>query len=160
MSGTGILPSLFERLARGEVDDAADDTRSARASRDFDREALAASVRAELLRLFNTRRGARARTVPPTVIDYGVADWTALYPHSGDDRRRLAREVHDAVQRFEPRLQLDDVEALPPKNGDDDPQRLRLRLTGCLNGGVRRWPAVFVVESDGGELEIRHERLD
>ena len=47
MAGTGILPPLFERLASSEVDTV----------QVFDRQGLLDSVRTELLRLFNTRRG-------------------------------------------------------------------------------------------------------
>ena len=68
MAGFGLRPPLFERLASP-----ANDT-----GRAFDRLALQDSVHAELSRLFNTRRGPRALTEPPSILDYGIADWTAL----------------------------------------------------------------------------------
>ena len=149
MSGTRILPPLFERLASS-----AEEAQGAAA---FDRDALADSVRTELLHLLNTRRSAPAMTTQPSILDYGIADWTALQGQRGDDRRQLAREIRTAIQHFEPRLQLTDVEVVPVAG---QPQRLRVHLCGALRGGGKRWPAAFVIENSGDGLEVRHERLD
>ncbi|MCU1773655.1 type VI secretion system baseplate subunit TssE [Pseudomonas sp. MWU13-2625] len=147
MAGTGMLPPLFERLASGEAD-------SVQA---FDRQGLLDSVHAELARLFNTRRGPRALTQPPSVIDYGIADWSALQQQRSDDRRRLAREIREAINHFEPRLKLGEVQVHPLP---DQPQRLSIRLLGELRSGLQYWPVAFVIEPGSQGLEVRHERLD
>ena len=90
---------LFERLS-AEADEAPA----------FDREALAESVRQELMRLLNTRRPQRVAGQPLTLLDYGIADWAGLQALRADDRRLLLREVRAAVQHFEPRLQLSDID--------------------------------------------------
>ena len=147
MANTGILPPLFERLASGEAD-------SVQA---FDRQGLLDSVHAELARLFNTRRGPRTLTQPPSVIDYGIADWSALQQQRSDDRRRLARDIREAISHFEPRLKLGEVQVDPLP---DQPQRLSIRLVGELRSGLQYWPVAFVIEPGGEGLEVRHERLD
>ncbi|PXB88570.1 type VI secretion system baseplate subunit TssE, partial [Pseudomonas aeruginosa] len=126
---SGALPPLFERLS------AEADERPA-----FDDRALAESVRGELLRLLNTRRPANARS---GILAYGLADWTAVQRLRAEDRRQLAREVRAAVEHFEPRLQLAEVEVEPDPG---NPQRLRIQLGGSLRSGSRLTPALFVIE--------------
>lgn len=60
-----------------------------------------------------------------------------------EDRRQLAREVRAAVEHFEPRLQLAEVEVEPDPG---NPQRLRIQLGGRLRSGSRLMPALFVIE--------------
>lgn len=147
MAGFGLRAPLFERLA-----DTADDT-----GRVFDRQALQDSVHAELSRLFNTRRGPRTLTEPAGILDYGIADWTALQPQRSDDRRQLSREIRQAVQHFEPRLRLGEVQVEPVPG---HPQQLCVRLLGELRGDQHAWPVAFVIEQADDGLEVRHERLD
>lgn len=147
MAGTGIRAPLFERLACSEADEPPV----------FDRQDLLDSVHAELGRLFNTRRGPRALTTPPSVIDYGIADWSALQQQRSDDRRRLARDIREAISHFEPRLLLGEVQVNPLP---EQPQRLSIRLLGELRSGSLHWPVAFVIEPGNEGLEVRHERLD
>ncbi|MBK5549921.1 type VI secretion system baseplate subunit TssE [Pseudomonas sp. TH03] len=147
MAGTGILPPLFERLATGDSDTV----------QVFDRQGLLESVQTELSRLFNTRRGPRALTSPPSILDYGIADWTALQQQRSDDRRQLAREVREAINQFEPRLKLGEVHVNPVPG---QPQQLSIRLLGELRSGQQHWPVTFVIEKARDGLEVRHERLD
>ncbi len=68
---------------------------------------LRESVRLELVRLFNVRSRTpeeRYAEGELTVVDYGVPDFTAFSPQSGDDRARLAQGLARAVTAFEPRL--------------------------------------------------------
>ncbi|MEZ1324103.1 type VI secretion system baseplate subunit TssE [Pseudomonas fluorescens] len=147
MAGTGMRAPLFERLASSEAEGA----------REFDRQDLLDSVHAELGRLFNTRRGPRTLTTPPSVIDYGIADWSALQQQRSDDRRRLARDIREAITHFEPRLLLADVQVNPLP---EHPQQMSIRLLGELRSGQQHWPVAFVIEPGGQGLEVRHERLD
>ncbi|CAI8713526.1 MULTISPECIES: type VI secretion system baseplate subunit TssE [unclassified Pseudomonas] len=147
MAGTGMRAPLFERLASSEAE----------STREFDRQDLLDSVHAELGRLFNTRRGPLTRTTPASVIDYGIADWSALQQQRSDDRRRLARDIREAIMHFEPRLLLGEVQVNPLP---EHPQRMSIRLLGELRSGQQHWPVAFVIEPGGEGLEVRHERLD
>ncbi|MGF6090207.1 type VI secretion system baseplate subunit TssE [Pseudomonas sp. 18173] len=147
MAGTRLLPPLFERLAASEVD----------TLRVFDLQDLLDSIRTELLRLFNTRRGPHMLTSPPSILDYGIADWTALQQQRSDDRRLLTRQVREAINHFEPRLRLGEVQVDPVPGR---PQQLSIRLVGELRSGRQHWPVAFVIERAGDGLEVRHERLD
>ena len=138
---SGLLPPLFERLAAG--DDAV-----------YDRAALAASVRTELLRLLNTRRAIRPPGTALTILDYGIGDWTALQAQRLDDRRALTRDIRSAIAHFEPRLHLGEVDVQP---SSEHPQRLQIRLSGMLRQGKQQWPAVFVLDNLAGTVEVRHE---
>lgn len=137
-------PPLLERLA------------ALTQEHEYGREAHAESVRVELSRLLNTRRSARPRLLPATVIDYGIADWSSLYAERSDDRLRLAREIRTAVALFEPRLELQDLDVRPL---DGRKHSLQVRLVGHLREGDRRWPVAFVVDM-AEELKVTHERLD
>jgi len=147
MAGTGMHPPLFERLASSEVDTVLE----------FDLQGLLDSVRTELLRLFNTRRRPQALTSPPSILDYGIADWTALQQQRSDDRRQLTRDVREAINHFEPRLKLGEVQVDPVPG---HPQQLSIRLIGKLRSGRQHWPVAFVIERASDGLEVRHERLD
>jgi type VI secretion system lysozyme-related protein len=147
MAGTGMRAPLFERLASSEAE----------STREFDRQDLLDSVHAELGRLFNTRRGPLTRTTPASVIDYGIADWSALQQQRSDDRRRLARDIREAIMHFEPRLLLGEVQVNPLP---EHPQRMSIRLLGELRSGQQHWPVAFVIEPGGEGLEVRDERLD
>lgn len=138
-------PPLLERLAAdgGEP-------------QDYGREALTESVRVELSRLLNTRRSPQPRLQPATVIDYGIADWSALYAERSDDRLKLQREIRTAVALFEPRLELQHLDVQPL---DGRRHSLRVRLAGCLREGTRRWPVAFVVDM-AEDLKVAHERVD
>ncbi|VVM90338.1 hypothetical protein PS655_02783 [Pseudomonas fluorescens] len=138
---------LFERLASSEAEN----------PRTFDRQDLLDSVHAELGRLFNTRRGPLTRTTPVSVIDYGIVDWSALQQQRSDDRRKLARDIREAISHFEPRLLLGEVQVNPLP---EQPQRMSIRLLGELRSGQQHWPVAFVIEPGGEGLEVRHERLD
>jgi type VI secretion system lysozyme-related protein len=139
-------PPLFERLCSQTED-----------VRAFDQNALAESVRCELDRLLNTRRTHRAHGTPLSVIDYGIGDWSALQPQRDEDRRTLLREIRQAIQAFEPRLQLSELD-IQTQHGQ--PQRLLIRLAGMLRAGQQHWPAVFVIDNAAEGIEVRHERLD
>lgn len=72
---------------------------------------LKASIGRELSRLFNTRSKLTFaefsncfETHSGTVIDYGVPDFTALSPRSGDDLEVLQNALQQAIKMFEPRL--------------------------------------------------------
>lgn len=147
MSGTGMRPLLFERLAADGEDEAPF----------LDRHALAASVREELLRLLNSRRSGPAHTSPPTVLDYGLGDWSGLQASNADDRRRIAREIRAAVSHFEPRLRLGEVEV---RLVAGQPRSLSILLNGMIHHGQQQWPVAFVVDKHDSGLEVSHERLD
>lgn len=149
MPYTGVRPPLFERLAFSEDEPAR--------TTFMDRHALAESVRNELVRLLNTRRGASPMTSPPTLLDYGIADWTSLHANNSDDRRRITREVRAAVTHFEPRLSLldVDVQAVPGQ-----PQRLSIRLSGTIHHDKQQWPVAFILDKSAAGVEVNHERLD
>lgn len=142
MSGVG-RPPLFERLAE-----------SGEALGTFDSHALAASVARELSHLLNTRRPAKARV---GILEYGIPDWTALQARNESDRRHLAREIRRAISRFEPRLNLSEVEV---EADPQQPQRLRIRLLGTLREDRGNTPLLFDLIPAGGTLEVRHERID
>jgi type VI secretion system lysozyme-related protein len=138
---------LLDRLA------SQDEARFAQAAV-FDRQALGESVRQELLRLLNTRRSVRPHLKQPTIIDYGIADWSGLYADRGDDRLKLAKEIRLAIGHFEPRLQLSEVDVQPL---DGSRHALRVRIAGHLRGGAEPWPIAFVMDMADG---VVHERFD
>jgi type VI secretion system lysozyme-related protein len=86
-----------------------------------------------------------------------TASLTALQQQRSDDRRQLSRQIREAIDAFEPRLQLGEVDVTPVP---EHPQQLSIRLQGELRSGRQHWPVAFVIEKAGDGLEVRHERLD
>lgn len=134
-------PGLFELLADAEPRQRLE----AEPLRRVDRRRLQESVRAELARLLSSRRAEQPYLPELSVIDYGVADWSALHPERAEDRQQLAREIRQAIRSFEPRL------AAPRVSVDTVPGRgllLSVRIDGELQAEGSRWPAAFVAELD------------
>jgi type VI secretion system lysozyme-like protein len=157
---------LFERLA----DDApfeAEERGGELAARMLDAAGLRASVRAELLRLLNTRRGTprfsdspqRAAAILPEVLLYGLPDWSGQSAARAGDRAVIEREVADAVRAFEPRLRGPRVKIEPDEGA---PWRLCLRIMGTLRGSDGVEHAITYVAGLDGETQsigIVDERL-
>jgi len=143
---SGMRPLLFERLA-GDAGEAPA----------LDRQALADSVRRELTRLLNSRRAGPTLSTPPTVLDYGIGDWSGLQASNSDDRRRIAREIRAAISHFEPRLKLGEVDV---RLVAGQPRRLNILVSGLLRQGSAQWPVAFVLDKSDTGLEVSHERLN
>ncbi|WP_459742981.1 type VI secretion system baseplate subunit TssE, partial [Pseudomonas sp. 3A(2025)] len=113
--------------------------------------------RRELERLLNTRRTERRHRMTPSVIDYGIADWSTLYADREQDHRQLIREVRNAILNFEPRLVLDSVQvqAEPGQR-----TRMTVRAIGHVRGLESAPSMAFVMNLGDGGFEVRHERFD
>lgn len=118
---------------------------------------LRASVRGELMRLLNTRRGRTGARRPLNVLDYGLQDWSAHDAARAADRSGLERAVVEAIVAFEPRLRQ--PRALVEAESDA-PWRLRLRIMGTLDAGGGPSPVVFVAQlADGQPVGVVDERI-
>jgi type VI secretion system lysozyme-like protein len=110
----GARAPLFDRLAGREPPAGGDPPRALRI---LDRSGVRESIRRELTRLLNTRRpeyGAQAIAgLEPTVIEYGLADYSAMHTQDPEAQKRLSAMIRDAIERFEPRLREPKVEARP-----------------------------------------------
>lgn len=144
---------LFERLE----DDAPFVLAETPAQRSLTRDGLRASVRAELIRLLNTRRGRTGARRPLDVLDYGLQDWSASDAARAADRSGLERAVVEAILAFEPRLGQPQAQIEPEP---DAPWRLRLRIMGNLYAGAAPWPVAFVAQlADGQPVGVVDERI-
>lgn len=97
---------------------------------------LQASIGRELSRLLNTRSRltlAQFADCPGTVIDYGVPDFTALSPRSGDDMELMRGAVQQAIRLFEPRLMHADVKL--GAHGTSF-ERARVHIAGSVQMGL------------------------
>jgi type VI secretion system lysozyme-like protein len=144
---------LFERLE----DDAPFSSAEPSVRRTLTPDELRGSVRAELLRLLNTRRGTARAQRPLDVLHYGLPDWSASYAARSEDRGGLERDIVAAVSAFEPRLQQPRAQVEPDP---DTPWRLRLRITGNLHTADGPWPVAYVAQLvDGQPVGMVDERL-
>ncbi len=119
---------LFERL----VDEQPKSPDEFQPLRTFSIKGVLASVRREVGRLLNTRCPSPAHFVDaqaPTVIDYGIPDFSTFYPQSYEDGQRLTRFIVKAVSAFEPRLQ--EVRATVEEVLDNQ-MALRVRIDAVL----------------------------
>ncbi len=144
---------LFERLE----DNAPFALAETPAQRTLTPDGLRASVRAELMRLLNTRRGRTGARRPLDVLDYGLQDWSASNAARAADRSSLERAVVEAILAFEPRLKQARAQIEPEP---DAPWRLRLRIMGSLDAGAGPWPVAFVAQlADGQPVGVADERI-
>jgi len=144
---------LFERLE----DDEPFTPDEAPVQRTLTPQALRDSVRGELTRLLNTRRGAARAGRPLNVLDYGLPDWSANDAARAGDRSNLERNVLEAITAFEPRLQQPRAQVEPDPEA---PWRLRLRIAGTLRTPDGAWPVAWVAQLiDGQPVGIVDERI-
>jgi type VI secretion system lysozyme-like protein len=144
---------LFERLE----DNAPFASAETPARRSLGPDGLRASVRAELIRLLNTRRGRTGARRPLDVLDYGLQDWSARDAARAEDRGGLERAVVEAIMAFEPRLRQPRAQLEPEP---DAPWRLRLRIMGTLDTGAGPWAVAFVAQlADGQPVGVVDERV-
>jgi len=144
---------LFELLE----DDAPFSSEEASPQRTLSAQALRDSVRAELVRLLNTRRGQFRKRRPLDVLCYGLPDWSARYASRAADRTMIERDVVEAILAFETRLAHPRVEVDPDPEA---PWRLQLRIAGQLRAGTVHWPVSYVVQMiDGQPIGIVDERV-
>jgi len=138
--------ALFDLLADGQEEGFKAD----------DPERIAESIRLELERLLNTRRSERVHGMTPSVVDYGIGDWSILYADREEDHRTLMREMRKAINRFEPRLVLEeiDVQAVAGQRS-----RMTVRVFGHIRGMATSGMALSMSLGEGG-FEVRHERFD
>lgn len=129
--------------------------------RAMDREQYGQAVLRDVGRLLNTRarprgpEGRPARGAPedvPTVLDYGLEDFTHLTPSASDDRASLARWVKAALDAFEPRLDVQQVtvEEIPGQH-----RMAAVRVEARLLSDAAPEPVSFRVVMDAVEGSIR-----
>jgi type VI secretion system lysozyme-like protein len=144
---------LFERLQ----DDAPFVSYEPQVRRTLSADELRGSVRAELMRLLNTRRGAARGGRPLDVLYYGLPDWSASSAARAADRAALERDVVEAVRAFEPRLLQPRAQIEPDP---DVPWRLQLRITGSLADCDGMTRVAYVAQLvDGQPVGLVDERL-
>lgn len=111
--------------------------------RTLSREALRESLRSELSRLLSTRSSTPPGVLErrePTVIDYGLPDYSGWYTRAPSDQQRLAELALRTIRAFEPRLVDPRVQVLPP---DDEDHTLRIHVQGAMRVGGVLEPVAF-----------------
>jgi type VI secretion system lysozyme-like protein len=117
---SGAKTPLFDRL----LDDGPDVRQPVAPNRAFDAHSLRESVRADLVRLLNTRtnlRGNIRELAQGTVLDYGIPDLSPISAADEQQRAGLAKRVEAVISTYEPRLQSVKVIIQPDKT---DPRKL------------------------------------
>lgn len=147
-----LRASLIDRL----VDTEPGVREEPRPFRTFDRRMLRESVRRDLGWLLNTRCPVPASILDQqerTVINYGLADYSAFSPQSGEDRRLLALNITRAIQAYEPRLR--DVRVAVDQFAPDE-KRVRVMIEAVLVGDPAAEPVSFaaVMNSRTGETVL------
>lgn len=99
----------------------------------------------DLERLLNTRREVSPvpdgfKNLQESVFTYGLKDFTSLNPQSISVRRRMCRDIEDAIARFEPRLRQVSVQLDKPGSGKRD---LHFRISGLLVVEPMQEPVTF-----------------
>jgi type VI secretion system lysozyme-like protein len=147
----GARAPLFDRLAGSEPVSNADPPRPLRI---LDRAGLSESLQRELQRLLNTRRpvfkSAALAGEEPTVIEYGLPDYSAMYTQNPEDQKKLADLVRSTIEAFEPRLRQPNVEVKILGNSE---KSLLVKVAGSVTIGRETVRMAFAVSVSGGNLE-------
>lgn len=106
--------TLFERLAEPNAEHRMDER--------IDISIIAESVMNNLRTVFNTHRGSVM-----TRDDYGLSDFGDLSLMFRDAMARIAREIKELTQKFEPRLEDVNVRHVPDA---ENPLTLNFRISG------------------------------
>lgn len=130
---SGLPVPLFDRF-----DEELDDGRTMEPYRIHTLSLLLESIQKEIENLLNTRLPPRRfagsswepLSLPQTVLDYGLPDFSSLSAGSPFDTAKVASAVSAKIAAFEPRLQNPVLELQP---APDDPAR----MIGTLRGTVR-----------------------
>jgi type VI secretion system lysozyme-like protein len=147
----GARAPLFDRLAGREQVPYGDPPRPLRI---LDRAALAESLQRELQRMLNVRRpefksGALSGT-QPTVIEYGLPDYSAMYTANPEDQKKLSNLIRSAIESFEPRLRQVKVEVRIVGNSE---KSLQVKVAGSVVTGRETERMSFAVSVAGGSPE-------
>jgi len=147
----GARAPLFDRLAGREPVPNGDPPRPLRI---LDRGALSESLQRELQRLLNTRRPALNSAAlageRPTVIEYGLPDYSAMYTQNPEDQKKLTDMIRSTIEAFEPRLRDLKVEAKVLGNSE---KALLVKVAGNVTIGRETVRMAFAVGVAGGNLE-------
>lgn len=143
----GARAPLFDRLAGREAVPYGDPPRALRI---LDRTELSESLQRELQRLLNTRRpefkSAALAGMEPTVIEYGLPDYSAMYTQNPEDRKKLVNLIQSTIERFEPRLRDLKVEASVLGNSE---KALLVKVAGTVQIGRETERMAFAINVSG-----------
>ena len=117
----------------------------------LDARGLRESLARELGLLLGTRSRlplSRYAAEADTVLDWGLPDFTALSPRSGDDREALREAVEVALARFEPRLRQVQVAV---DDWPGQPQRARVQIDAAVRLGTEWRRVRFALPADGAD---------
>ncbi|HUF68954.1 MAG TPA: type VI secretion system baseplate subunit TssE [Longimicrobiales bacterium] len=153
-SESRVRLSVLDRLASG-TDGAASLSESVSAMRN--------AVRRDLDRLLNTRRIAEPATdefpeVQKSLYHYGLPDITSLSGDSNTARRRLVRQVEEAIELFEPRLTNVRVSGMDtPARADRRQIRFHIEALLRLDPDPERVAFDTVLETASGKISVTGE---
>jgi type VI secretion system protein ImpF len=153
-SESRVRLSVLDRLVSG-TDGAASLSESVSAMRD--------AVRRDLDRLLNTRRIAEPATdefpeVQKSLYHYGLPDITSLSGDSSTARRRLVRQVEEAIELFEPRLMNVRVSGMDtPARADRRQIRFHIEALLRLDPDPERVAFDTVLETASGKISVTGE---
>jgi type VI secretion system protein ImpF len=153
-SESRVRLSVLDRLVSG-TDGAASLSESVSAMRD--------AVRRDLDRLLNTRRIAEPATdefpeVQKSLYHYGLPDITSLSGDSSTARRRLVRQVEEAIELFEPRLMNVRVSGMDtPARADRRQIRFHIEALLRLDPDPERVAFDTVLETASGRISVTGE---
>ena len=150
----GARAPLFDRLAGREAVPYGDPPRSLRI---LDRAELSESLQRELQRLLNTRRpefkSVALAGMEPTVIEYGLPDYSAMYTQNPEDKKKLVSLIQSTIESFEPRLRDLKVEATVLGNSE---KALLVKVAGTVQIGreTERMSFAVGVSGEGPEAAL------
>lgn len=149
-----ITPSIVDRL----IDYEPTNSKEAPKSRSQGMKELKQSVRRDLEWLLNTRHGAdkipeSLEEVTKSLANYGLPDFIGLSSQDDDDKKRLIRNVENALKVFEPRFMnlkvtLEDIDTVD--------RGVRFRIQATLRVEPTPEPVVFdtILQVGSGDFEV------
>jgi type VI secretion system protein ImpF len=136
-----LLPTVLDRLLEPE-----DGTAVGTASRPRRMAALRNTVRRDLEALLNTHKRclsppAGLSELEPSVVEYGLPDFLAVYAGATTFREEFRRTVEDTIRRYEPRFIK--VAVTLVDDGNDIDRTLRFRIDALMQADPAPEPVTY-----------------
>jgi type VI secretion system protein ImpF len=150
---SGAKTPLFDRL----LDDGPDVRQPVSPNRALDAHKLRESVRADLVRLLNTRtnlRGNIRELAQGTVLDYGIPDLSPISAASEQQQVALAKRIEAVISTYEPRLR--NVKVIIQIDKSDPRKLLGVVYANLVIGSVVE-PVYFPLALDASVKNIQIE---
>lgn len=123
---------------------------------------LAKSICEDLKRMLNTRKsllltGEQFPNAKRSILNYGINDFNFGSVGTEEERKELAKQIHQVIREYEPRIENMIIEILENKNKEDRVLRLDIKAELKTKEQINIRTNIDVMENASEIKELYHE---